>query len=122
MPKRESGNTLASLMVVALIILVAMVAWMLWPRNSGQKPRADGLGITTPGLVRAKALDTNCQTNLQQVRQAIEVFRIDDEESPITFEALRLPAESLRCPIGKEPYYLDENGKVHCPHPGHEAL
>jgi hypothetical protein len=50
------------------------------------------------------------------------VSRSSGEEGfPASLQELKLPAEMLVDPIGKEPYTYDpETGVVKCEHPGHK--
>ncbi len=84
--------------------------------------RADKVGNTVVGQSMARAKDGVCMQNLSQIRQAIMVSRSNGEEGfPASLQELKLPAEMLVDPIGKEPYSYDpETGVVKCEHPGHK--
>lgn len=121
--KLHRGQTLvASLIVLAIIAILAVVA-LRGNFGEGKSPRKDGLGITAPGLVRAMAIDTKCQSNLGQVRMAIGLKQTTDDEFPASIEETRLGSSFYKCPLGKEPYKYDPStGTVTCPHLGHEKL
>ncbi len=119
------GQTLVGLLVVIAIMAVLAVAIMRpWAVGGTAKPaRKDGLGNSMPGLVKLKADDTVCASNLSQVRLAIQVARTNaDDQAPASLRDMpSLPKEFYSCPIGKEPYVYDAaTGTVRCAHPGHE--
>jgi len=124
--KLQRGQTLvASLVVIAIIAILAAVVM----KGSGafgakSSPRADGRGTTVPGLVKAKAEDTVCRSNLGQLRMSLQISHDSggsDEAWPQTLEETRLGQAFYKCPMGKEPYvYNPQTGEVHCTHPGHE--
>ena len=119
------GQTLVGLLIVIAIMAVLAVAVMRpWAVGGTAKPaRADGKGTTVPGLVKLKAEDTVCQSNLGQVRSFIVIARTNaDDQPPATLAEIQgLPKELLSCPLGHEPYAYDPaTGTVRCVHPGHE--
>lgn len=119
------GQTLVGLLIVIAIMAVLAVAVMRpWAVGGTAKPaRADGKGTTVPGLVKLKAEDTVCRSNLEQVRLAIQVATSSGEDTfPASLGELRgLPKDFLSCPLGHEPYAYDPTtGTVRCVHPGHE--
>jgi hypothetical protein len=119
---RRRGAVLASLLLAAAIVLVAVVAYLLWPKSQTAAARPDGLAHTTLGAARMAAKDTECRSNLQQARQALQLYLASSDEPPASLEELKLPASMTRCPVGGEPYVLDPNGPtVRCVHPGHEG-
>lgn len=123
--KLQRGQTLvASLVVIAIIAILAAVVF----KGSGAfgskgSPRADGRGTTVPGLVKAKAEDTVCRSNIDQLRTSLSIAHDSggDDAWPQTLEETRLGKAFYQCPMGKEPYSYDpQTGAVHCVHPGHE--
>lgn len=121
--RKNSGETMVGLLI-ALVIIGILAAVYFMPQG-GQSTRKDGKGTTTVGSVLYKSKDTVCKSNLSQIRQLIFVqTETNGEETPppASLEEVRgLSAEMRVCSIGKEPYeYNPENGKVKCPHPGHE--
>lgn len=122
----QRGQTLiATLIAVAIVLILAVVLLKgyVGGLNGGPSPRKDNLGATVPGLVRLDAQDQVCQSDLGQVRAAIQLFHNSngDEGYPAKLEDLKIGANFYRCPVGGEAYVYDPTtGKVHCPHPGHE--
>jgi hypothetical protein len=125
--KLVRGNTLVATLAVMAIIAILAVVFMKGSGAFGttSSPRADGRGTTVPGLVKAKAEDEVCRSNLQQLRMSIGIAHDTgaDEAWPQTLEETRLGSQFYTCPMGKgkEPYqYNPQTGEVHCIHPGHE--
>ncbi len=122
---RQRGQTLvATLIVIAIMGVLAVAMLRPWAVGGTAKPaRADGKGDSVPGLVKLKADDTVCMSNIAQVRQFIQIARGNaDDQPPATLAEIQgLPKEFLSCPLGKEPYQYDPTtGTVRCVHPGHE--
>lgn len=87
-----------------------------------ENQREDGVGQTVVGRSVARVKDGKCMEQLRQVRQAIELAKINGEDQmPQTIAEMRLPSEMQSCPIGKEPYKYDPaTATVSCEHPGHD--
>jgi hypothetical protein len=120
--KKLRGQTMVAMMIVLVIILVLVVVFF-GVHKSSESPRPDKKGYTTLGLVRYSALDTKCQSDVQQLRLSIKMTHDTngDEGYPPTLEATKLGDEFYKCPVGGERYVYDPaTGEVHCPHPGHE--
>jgi prepilin-type N-terminal cleavage/methylation domain-containing protein len=111
------GFTLVEILVVLVIIaILAGGIYALYVGKSGKK------GEPSHGPV-AQAQSTVCQSNLRQIRMAIDMAHQSDPDGkyPASLDELKFPRESLVCPDGKEPYHYDPTtGEVHCVHPGHE--
>ena len=117
-----SRQTLAATLIVIVIIAMLAVVLMNGSLGPGKSERKDGLGLTLPGAAKLRARDTQCRSNLNQVRAAIVIARSSaDDEPPAGIEDLRLGKEFYICPIGKEPYSYDPKlGEAKCVHLGHE--
>ena len=115
-------STLATLAIICILMVGTFYGSGMF-KGEAKSSRKDGLGKTIPGLVRYKAKDDVCRSNLRQARAAIELLSINDEDKPPQdLSQARLPAEMLKCVVGKEAYLYDPaTGKIACPHPGHEA-
>lgn len=122
----KRGFSLVSMLVTMALIAMLSVVFMygsgVFQKGGPKSPRADGKGVTVPGLAEAAARDTVCRSNLEQIRSAIMVFQSsNDEHFPNSLDDIKFPAEVLEDPIGHEKYVYDPaTGQVHCPHPGHE--
>ena len=121
------GFTLiATLITVVLILILAVVLFkgssLFGASATHGKARPDGKGTTVLGQVRYDAEDTVCQSNLMQLRQAIQLFeQSNDDHPPSSLADTRLGQEFYACPVGHEPYRYDPaTGQVNCVHPGHE--
>jgi hypothetical protein len=125
-PRR--GNTLIATMVTLVIILLLASAFMFGSgmlRKPGEAPvssRPDGKGTTVPGAVKAAAQDAVTRERLGQVRQAIELWKTNnDDQLPASLDELKLPKELLIDGVGNEPFQYDPaTGIVTSPHRGHE--
>jgi prepilin-type N-terminal cleavage/methylation domain-containing protein len=107
--------SLVELLVVIAVLAIAAAYFL--PRYLGGTS-LDGKKHKSP--IEA-AHGVECQSYLLQVRQGINMSKINDEKLPETMAALKLPAEVTHCPVGHEEYVYDPaKGEVHCPHPGHE--
>jgi hypothetical protein len=126
----ERGSwSLIGLLVVVVIGLVFFLMFM-GPHSKGllgpqsNKPDKDG-AYTVVGKSMNMAKDTECKSNLTQVRSAITMYRGEhDEAVPASLADVQLGTANpdfLKCPVGKEAYTYDATtGTVRCPHPGHE--
>lgn len=121
---------MVGLLVTGVIVLLLVLAVVMGPsifgKAGGEAPpeREDGLGETIVGRSMLEAKDTKCQSNLGQVRSAIQINTDPvDEVRPADLASLRLGSDFEKCPIGQEPYRYDpSSGEVSCPHPGHEKF
>lgn len=126
----ERGSwSLIGLLVTVVIGLVLVLMFMgphgkslLAPQSN--KPDKDG-AYTVVGKSMNMAKDTECKSDLTQVRSAITMYRSEhDEVAPASLADVQLGTANpdfLKCPVGKEAYTYDAStGTVHCPHPGHE--
>ncbi|RYG32983.1 hypothetical protein EON81_19340 [bacterium] len=121
----KRGFTLVSTLVTIAIIMVLMVATFYgsgFLQGKTASSRKDGLGKTVMGQAKYAAKDDVCRSNLGQVRQAIQILQInEDDKPPEDIHETKLPQEFYSCPVGKEAYlYNPETGQVQCPHLGHE--
>lgn len=124
---RRGHTLIATVICVFILLLLAMVLMTgglggTLQQNTGTQPRKDKLGKTVPSLVRAKAVDEVCKSNLRQVRQGLQLARISSaDEPPSSLSETKLGASFYSCPLGHEPYeYSQAEGTVKCVHPGHE--
>lgn len=120
----QKGQTLAALLVVVAIIALLAGALYFGSGMFGtpkEPPRADKLGTSMPALSKLKAQDDVCMSNLQQVRTAVQMARMSDEQPPTSLDDIPSVKSLVYCPIGHEHYNYDPStGRVTCPHPGHE--
>ena len=106
--------------ILVVIVIIAVIAAVMMPRIAGYGRTTAGKA-TTP---MAKAKDTVCISNLQQVRTSIEAYKTTepDGKAPSSLDELKLPSEVTHCVVSNELYKYDaETGRVHCPYPGHTS-
>ena len=115
--KAKQAFSLVELLVVIAVIAIAAAYFL--PRYLGGTS-LDGKKHNSP-ISAARSVE--CQSYLLQVRQGINMSKINEEKLPETIAALKLPDEVTHCPVGHEEYVYDPaKGEVHCPHPGHEGF
>jgi len=120
---RRGSWTLIELLV-AVVILVALAAWLL-PRYLTSSKNAAGQTIQAP-IQRAQGVD--CANNLRQIRLAITMAQQTDEHFPASLNELLtngsgLSRQMLVCPDSKMPYVYDSaTGRVSCPFPPHRSF
>lgn len=120
---KNRGQTLVASLIVVAIILVCVVIMIKGTGDSKPRMKADGRGKTVLGNARATAQDEVCRSNISQARQLLQVAKSIDEETKYTNVADIPGAKGVaNCPVGKEPYTIDEAGVIRCPHLGHEKL
>ena len=115
MPRR--GFALVELLVVVAIILIVAGAYF------GLRGRGKGGGPETiPGTAMQKAESVACQSNLNQLRQMIQIDLSDSGQPPARLDQGQTAAIS-KCPVSGQPYgYDNQLGRVWCATPGHEAF
>lgn len=121
---KKSGFTMvAVLVVVAIIVVLVVVFYGKGAQNSSLPERADKKGETMIGKSLYAAKDDQCRNGLDQIRSSIAINTDPVEGTkPARLEDTRLGQQFYKCPVGGEAYVYDpKTGKVHCPHPGHEA-
>ena len=125
---KRNGSAMVGTLITVAIICVLLVVFMkggcgssMLGASKGGSPRADGKGTTIPGLVRADAQDDVCRSNIAQVRQLIDIYKMNnDDKPPESLKELKVADSLTHDPIGGEAYlYNPETGVVKCPHPGH---
>jgi hypothetical protein len=114
--------------LVSIVIIGVLVALVLkgdiFGLGTPLPERPDKVGKTIIGRSGARARDVVCQSNIGQLRMAINMQRDQDNPPQSLADVPGLGADFKRCPIEPhEPYIYDPaSGKVTCPHPGHEKF
>jgi len=106
------------LLVIVIIGLLAGAYFGLRGRGAGG---AGGEGAqTTPGRAIEMGHEVECQNNLQQLRDAIQIDA-DPVEGTLPQKLSESWGVPLRCPVSGNPYVYDPStGQVHCTTKGHE--
>lgn len=124
MRRLESGRSVIGVLVgMAVLIGVSAVFFMGGiPGLDKTEARKDGQGETVVGRAMLRAEDAVCDTNLKQIRQAIQIQTDPVEETrPQNLGEMGLGEKIITCPISNQPYQYDPTtGTVKCTHPGHE--
>ena len=114
----ERGSWSLIGLLAALVIGLLLVIMFVGPglKDSGGKSRA--------GQAMDKAKEVECQSNLQQIRYAIQIYHSNREAFPGSISQIEVGTNDpsfFKCPIGREDYTYDsQTGTIHCPHSGHE--
>jgi type VI protein secretion system component VasK len=121
--RHKRGSALASMLAVVVIILILVMVWLYYGQpNKGSGEQGEGQPLQSRvSQTRQAAESVECRNSLSQIRQAIQMQKMDDEtQSPASLADLKLPDSVLKCPISGQPYQYDLNsGTVRCNTPGH---
>ncbi len=110
--------------VLVSVAIVAVLVWLWLTYGVGSRGASGGAPVpaTRPSELRQQAESVECRNNLSQIRAGIQMSQIGEESPPASLEALRLPAEMVRCPVSGQPYRYDPTtGQVRCATAGHEG-
>jgi len=128
----QMRNEKGFLTLIELLVVLVIILGLFWVfAGPSRSPAGPGGGIatpggatSTPGMAIQAAKRVECGSNLQSIRQAIEVYKTtNDGRVPASLDELKLSPDYLRCPVSKQPYTYDpQTGQVQCTTPGHERL
>jgi prepilin-type N-terminal cleavage/methylation domain-containing protein len=118
------GFALVEILVVMVIIVVlAAVYFGVRGKPKEVEPAFEGEAQSTLGKSIQKAESVECRSNLNQLRQMIEMATassVDGASPPSLDPGWNLP---MKCPVsGYEYRYDPQSGHVWCPTPGHEGF
>jgi hypothetical protein len=108
-------------LLIVVVIIGGVVAWyFLW--GPGRSRPASPPPVSTPGALREQAKSVECVTQLQQIRQALQMAQTTDGRYPASLTQLQaygVTPSILYCPASQRPYQYDpSSGRVWCPtHP-----
>lgn len=124
MRTKQNGLSLIGTMVALVILLGATAFYFTGGLGLMEEPseRPDGKGETIVGRSMYAAKDSNCRTQLQQLRMSV-VIHTDpvNDIFPTRIQDLEMGLSYYLCPVGEENYgYNPSTGEVSCPHLGHE--
>ena len=128
----NKGNSLIGILIVTAIIAVGVLyfAGLLGNGKSGNglfgnrkvdtmKDYSNSQKATVYGQSMDAAKAVECQSNIGQIRQAINMYVQSNGQNPASLQELNLPQSMLVCPVSKKPINYDpQTGRVTCPtHP-----
>lgn len=118
------GFALIELVVVLLLILVAMGAYFGLrgkPKPGELQGERSATGAESiPLRAMQKAESLACKSNLQQVRQSLQMDKDSGAEYPASLDQ-GATASVSKCPDSNQAYsYNPQTGQVWCTTPGHE--
>lgn len=112
--RMRHGFVLIELLVVVAIMLIVAGAYFGF-RGSGDKKEK-----SIPAKAIEKAESVECRSNLNQVRQSLQMDTATGEAAPERIDQ-GVTASVSRCPVSGQPYNYDPRSvKVWCTTPGHE--
>ena len=116
---RNNHGQLAIIEIVVVVAIIVALAYFLMPRYLG----GPGQGIKNggPPTPRERASGVECMSNINQVRQAINMYQQSNEKYPASLSEGGVPDSIAKCPITGTPYSYDPSqGRVWCTTPGHQ--
>lgn len=131
MIRNEKGNWTLVGLLVAVGIGFALLFFVLLPQiqqGSDGQAQKEGLvnpkeGQTVVGASIDKGKETQCMSNLRQIRMLLESTKMQGEQLPATIQDMKLGSAGTSCPVSGQLYQYDPNtGQVKCTTPGHERL
>lgn len=126
----ERGNWTLVGLLAAVGIGFALMFFVLLPQiqqGSGGRARKEGLvnhkeGQTVVGASIDKGKETQCMSNLRQIRMILESTKMQGEQLPASMQDMKLGSTGM-CPVSGQLYQYNPNtGQVKCTTPGHERL
>ncbi len=106
--------------ILLVIVIIGLLVGGYYGLMGGDGDEGEKKSVPARSIEKAKSVE--CASNLNQCRQLIQMYVIENGQYPKEFN----PGEqgSLgRCPVSGKPYVYDpETGKIHCTTPGHEGL
>ena len=122
----------AGLLIIGLTLISLALASCGKPKSDeANQPKQDQGWNITPQPARSvlgravqKSISVECQSNLNQIRQLIEMYKSENNgANPPALSAMPEAARISKCPISKQDYQYDPaTGKVSCTFQGHENL
>lgn len=111
-----SGFALIEIIVVLALLLIVAGAYYGLSQKGGKNTPEKSI----PAKALEKAHSVECQSNLQQIRQMIQMEAATGEGLPARIDQ-GVTASISRCPVSGQPYNYDpQTGRVWCSTPGHE--
>ena len=118
----KKGSALIGILIVILVIGLLFV-YMSGGKGIFGKRDIDTnqeMSKTQKTTVYGQALDAGkaveCQSNIGQIRNSINMYFQTNEAYPESLEALNLPGSMLKCVVSGEAYVYDpQSGRVYCP-------
>lgn len=134
-PRAKRGEFgIVPLIIVVVLVVAGVFFYMKFAAKKAQQQAQQDVappsGVaplvapsSLPGKVLRKAESFECQNNLRQLRQLIDMAKNDNAEGkyPESLAAMPESTKISACPVSREPYTYDPaTGKVSCTCPGHE--
>jgi len=115
------GNSLIGVLISVVIILAAVLYFAgMWGNRSSNVDTNQSMSksqkTTTYGQAMDSARAIECQSNIGQLRQAINMYIQANEAFPASLNEVSVPDSMKKCSMTKELYIYDlQTGRVMCP-------
>ena len=121
MLRNNRGQLFTLIEILVVVAIIAGVGLMLARGYLGGGAGGPGKAPTP----KERALGVDCMNNLQQIRNAIEMYRqANEEKMPMSLAQLEssgVGSSITKCSVSGTPYSYDPaTGRVWCATPGHE--
>lgn len=127
--QRQAERGIGGVSLIGILVVVAILVYLgvqMIPRQTGTGIRGTTASSGKAATPIQRAHSVECQSNLNQIRQAITMYRTTNERPPASLADLKtmgVTASILSCPVGGSRYaywYDPRTGRVGCRYPGHE--
>lgn len=116
---RNNRGQWAIIEIVVVMAIIVVAAWYFYPKYIGEP--GQGIQNGGPATPKERAESVECQSNLTQVRAAINMYQQSNEQYPASLADMSEVNSISKCPISEVPYSYDPGtGRVWCTTPGHE--
>ncbi|MFQ6133762.1 MAG: prepilin-type N-terminal cleavage/methylation domain-containing protein [Armatimonadota bacterium] len=123
---RRRGSRRGGFGLIEMVIVIVIIA-LLVGAYFGLTGKFGGKKKSIPGQAVDRAKDVECQSNIRQIRNSIQMKTWAGEPAPASLaevaSELGVGDDFAKCPVGGEAYRYDpQAGTVSCPHAGHESF
>ncbi len=104
------GFTLIGMLVV--LVIIGLLAVSLYGLKGGKGEQGKGKSIPARAIEKAESVE--CQSYVNQLRQAVKMSTMEGEPPPASLADLKMDSIG-KCPVSGKPYSYDpKTGRVWC--------